>query len=415
MHTVATLLPRVFLPFAAGYFLSFLYRAVNAVIAPELLHDLSLDPGSLGLLTATYFIAFASFQLPLGVLLDRYGPRRVEALLLLFAAAGAFCFARAHSLPLLIAGRALIGFGVSACLMAAFKAYTQWFVRERWPLVNGFQMAAGGLGALAAASPVQALLAWTDWRGIFLGLALVTLAVAALLFLVVPDKAADAPTEPFSTQLQGIRQVFTSPRFWRIAPLTAVSQAAFFAIQGLWAAPWLKDAAGLDRTATAQTLSLIAVAMVAGFICLGALAARLQHIGFPAVHSAAAGMVLFLFVQTAIVLAPPAWTLSLWLGFGFFGTAGTIAYASLSQEFPVHLAGRVSTALNLLVFIASFVAQWAIGLIVGLWPQTAAGGLSPVGLRAGFLLMIVCQAIGLLWFILAGRIGQTGSQENPDP
>jgi MFS family permease len=163
MHTVATLLPRVFLPFAAGYFLSFLYRAVNAVIAPELLRDLSLDPGSLGLLTATYFIAFASFQLPLGVLLDRYGPRRVEALLLLFAAAGAFCFARAHSLPLLIAGRALIGFGVSACLMAA-----------------------GGLGALAAASPVQALLAWTDWRGIFLGLALVTLAVAALLFLVVP-------------------------------------------------------------------------------------------------------------------------------------------------------------------------------------------------------------------------------------
>lgn len=155
--------------------------------------------------------------------------------------------------------------------------------------------------------------------------------------------------------------------------------------------------------------------MAAGFICLGALAARLQHKGFATVHSAAVGMVLFLLVQTAILLAPPSWTLTLWLGFGFFGTAGTIAYASLSQNFPVQLAGRVSTALNLLVFVASFVAQWAIGMIVGLWPGTAAGGLSPAGLRAGFLLMIACQVIGLLWFILAGRIGQTGRQEHLAP
>ena len=403
MHRLTALLPRVFLPFAAGYFLSFLFRAVNAVIAPELLRDLSLNPGTLGLLTATYFIAFASFQLPLGVLLDRYGPRRVEAALLLFAATGAFCFARAQSLPLLIVGRALIGFGASACLMAAFKAYTQWFARERWPLVNGFQMAAGGLGALAAASPVQALLAWTDWRGLFLGLGLLTLAVATLLFLVVPDKHGDGPTEPLSAQLEGIGAVFTSLHFWQIAPLTAASQATFFAIQGLWAAPWLKDAAGLDRTAVAQTLSLVAVAMVAGFICLGALAARLQPKGIPPVLSALTGMVLFLLVQTAIVLAPPAWTLTLWLGFGFFGTAGTLAYASLAQTFPVQLAGRVSTALNLLVFIASFAGQWAIGLIVGLWPQAVPGQLSPTGLRSGFFLMIGLQAIGLLWTILAGR------------
>jgi MFS family permease len=175
MTIVPSSLLRVFLPFAAGYFLSFLYRVVNAVLAPELLRDLGLGSSSLGLLTATYFIAFASFQLPLGVLLDRYGPRWIEALLLLIAALGAFCFSRAESIGQLILGRALIGFGVSACLMAAFKAYTQWFSAERWPLINGLQMAAGGLGALAATSPVQWMLRWTDWRGVFLGLALLTL------------------------------------------------------------------------------------------------------------------------------------------------------------------------------------------------------------------------------------------------
>ena len=141
---------RVFVPFAAGYFLSYLFRVVNAVISPDLVADLALGPADLGLLTATYFLTFAAFQLPLGVLLDRFGPRRIEAVLLLFAAVGALIFAKAHSTVGLVAGRALIGFGVSACLMAAFTAFVMWFPAQRLPLVNGLQMAAGGLGALVA-------------------------------------------------------------------------------------------------------------------------------------------------------------------------------------------------------------------------------------------------------------------------
>ncbi|NOQ52071.1 MAG: MFS transporter, partial [Desulfuromonadaceae bacterium] len=119
-----TTLIRLFLPFGLGYFVSYLFRTVNAVIAPDLVADLGLTPADLGLLTSAYFLAFAAFQLPLGLLLDRFGPRRVESALLLFAAAGALLFARAESLLGLIVGRALIGLGVSACLMAAFKSFT---------------------------------------------------------------------------------------------------------------------------------------------------------------------------------------------------------------------------------------------------------------------------------------------------
>lgn len=138
------LLLRIFVPFALGYFLSYLFRVVNAVIAPELSAELGLGASDLGLLTSAYFLAFAAFQLPLGILLDRYGPRRTEAVLLLFAAAGALIFARAEETAGLIAGRALIGFGVSACLMAAFKAFVQWFPAERLAAVNGLQLAEGG-------------------------------------------------------------------------------------------------------------------------------------------------------------------------------------------------------------------------------------------------------------------------------
>lgn len=146
----ALLALRIVLPFAFGYFLSYLYRAVNAVIAPDLTHDMGLDASALGLLTAAYFLTFAAFQLPLGILLDRYGPRRVEAALLIFAAIGAALFAWAPNEGTLIFARALIGFGVSACLMAAFKAYVMWFPMERLALINGIHLTAGGLGALMA-------------------------------------------------------------------------------------------------------------------------------------------------------------------------------------------------------------------------------------------------------------------------
>ena len=395
------LLLRIFVPFAAGYFLSFLFRVVNAVLAPQLLADLSLAPSTLGLLTATYFIAFASAQLPLGVLLDRYGPRRVEALLLVIAAGGAFCFARAQSLPMLILGRALIGLGVSACLMAAFKAFTQWFVPEKLALINGLQMAAGGLGALAATSPVQWMLGWSSWRGVFLGLSLLTLAVAVLVFCMVPARTTSGGGEPLGQQLRGIGRVFSSPVFWRIAPLTALSQGSFYAIQGLWAGPWLKSVDRLDPQAVVDGLWGLAVAMVAGFILLGSLAGRLQRWGISLRTSAVAGMALFILIQAALIFGPPSWHGVLWLLFGFVGTSGILTYATLSQDFPPQLSGRVNTALNLLVFVAAFIGQWLIGIIAGCWPEPEPGRLAAMGLRVGFAIPLPTQVAALLWYLVA--------------
>jgi len=395
---------RVFVPFAAGYFLSYLYRVVNAVIAPDLVGDLGIGPSALGLLTATYFISFASAQLPLGVLLDRFGPRRMEAFLLLFAGLGAYLFSRSGSLTGLVVARALIGFGVSACLMAAFKAYTLWFPKERWPLVNGFQMAAGGLGALAATAPVEAALHVTDWRGVFMVLAVLTLLVAVAVYTVVPEKPSSGAGESFKHQLQGVKTVFTSLEFWRAAPLTTFSQASFLSIQGLWAGPWLKDVAGLERMAVANVLLWIAVAMIAGFILLGSLAERLSRSGISVLATAVTGMVLFMGVQLLVLVGPVRWALPVWVLFGFFGTSGIIAYAALSQRFPIQLSGRVTTAVNLLVFIAAFVGQWAIGAIIGRWPVGPDGNYSLAGYRTGFFVMLAIQTMTLIWFFIASQM-----------
>jgi MFS family permease len=402
---------RIFLPFAFGYFLSFLYRAVNSVLAPNLVRDIGVDPSDLGLLTAAYFISFAAFQLPLGVLLDRFGPRRIEAPLLVLAAVGAFWFGASHTLSGLVVGRALIGLGVSACLMAAFKAFVVWFPKQQLTQVNGFQMAAGGLGALTATAPVEAALALTDWRGVFTALSALTLAVAAVVFFVVPEYERGDGELRFSDQIRGIRTVFSSPLFRRIAPWTTMSQATFLALQGLWAGPWLRDVAGFSRPEVARTLLLMAAGMVAGFSLFGTVAKRLSRKGIPPLAVACSGMLTFAAVQV-LLLCPSLKELAtlLWVLFGFFGTSGILCFAALSQNFPPHLSGRVTTALNLLIFVGAFAAQWGVGSLIELFRPQTPGAFAAHGYQAAFGVLLTAQILALLWFFLSRGMGIQSQQ-----
>jgi MFS family permease len=402
---LAQLLLRVFLPFACGYFLSYLFRSINAVAAPHIVRSVDLEAGSLGLMTSAYFLAFAAFQLPLGILLDRYGPRRVEAGLLCVAALGAAVFAAADGVPGLLAGRALIGLGVSACLMGAFKAMVTWFPSQRLPLLNGGILACGGLGALTATAPAEAALQLSDWRTLFLALSALTFAGAALIFFAVPEQpsAARGGAAGLRDQLRGVRTVFGSRFFWRLAPATIASQTAFLSVQSLWAGPWLADVAGLDERSVANHLFALAAAMTAGYMLLGALTERLARFGVRPIVVAAAGMLGFALVQAALAAGAAGAPLLLWIAFGFLGTCGVLPFAVLSQNFPSELAGRANTGLNLLVFVGAFLGQWGIGAVIGLWPGPGEGGYAPVGYQVAFGIVLALQVAGLLWLALPRR------------
>lgn len=392
---------RVFMPFALGYLLSYLLRVVNAVIAPVLINDLGLSASDLGLLTSANLFAFAAFQLPLGVLLDRYGPRKTEAVLLIVAAAGTAIFALAGSLALLMLGRAMIGLGTSACLMAAFTAYALWLPKDRLPAVNGYQMVAGGIGALIGTTPIEFIEAALGWRGVFWVLTGVALAMAIIVYTVVPRrKEAHHGSETLRQTIGGIRQVFWSPLFWRVAPLCVTSQAAFLGIQSLWLGPWFHDVMGLGNRETADALFHVATAMVASYLCLAWITGYLSKRGVGAIRISVVGMSIFLFMQILVVFEIVPVTVTTWMIWAFTATYGIVSYAGLTQRFPISLAGRVVTAVNLLAFFGAFAVQWGVGIVIDMWPLTVSGGFHPEGYRWAFGMVAAMQLVALIWFIV---------------
>ena len=395
------LVVRVFVPFACGYYLSYLYRTVNAVISPDLMRDLGLDANELGLLTSAYFLAFAAFQLPLGVLLDRLGPRRVDAGLLALAGLGALVFAHSGSPGGLVLGRALIGLGVSAALMASMKAFTLWFPLARFASFNGYLMAIGGLGALSASAPVEAALHYTDWRGVFEVLAGSTFCAAGGILLVVPERVAANGGPGAAEMLQGVARVFRDEGFWRVAAACMTVNGSFMAIQGLWVGPWLRDVAGLPRDVVANELLLMAIAMTAGFAFFGWAADRFESAGWGARRLFMIGTLVSVGGLALVAAGVTAGALAIWLAINFASPAAALAYAMLSRRFPADLAGRVTTALNFLVFVGAFAMQWGLGAIISLWP--AQNDQYPlVAYRTAFGASLAFQFAAVAWFI-AGR------------
>ena len=396
------LLATVWLPFACGYFLSYGFRSINAVIAPELVRDLGVNPSQLGLLTSAYFFSFALFQLPLGLLLDRFGPRRVESALLVCAAAGAAVFGWSQSLSGLVLGRALIGLGVSACLMASIKAFVQWFPAARLATVNGWLLAAGGVGAMMASAPVEAALQWTDWRVLFFCIAACTVAVAALVFFLVPERRDAAAQPPLRDLVAGLRTVLADAGFWRLSLLFSMAQGTFLSIQGLWAAPWLGDVGEHSRVEVGRILMWIAAAMTLGYATVGNLSDRLARRGIHATTVMNVGIAVSVLAFALIASGAARGSVAVWLIYGFCGTSTVLVYPVLTRMYPTALTGRVTTMTNMILFVCAFALQWGLGALINLWP-VADGRYPLAAYRAAFAVPLVLQCCAFAWLLLGKR------------
>jgi len=367
---------RIFVPFALGYLLASIFRSIGAVITPDLVRDTGMDATELGLATSAIFVAATIMQIPYGVLLDRYEPRRVYAAFLLACAAGAVVVAAADTGLTFAAGRALIALGTTASAVTSFKVYAMWYPPERLPLANGLSISAGSLGLMIGTVPVQAALAFTDWRTIHLIVAVLLVAGALAVLLVVPSRKSESTGVTLAAQIKGLGGIFANPEFWRAAPLLAAVLGTLGGLMALWSGPWIRDVAGLDPGGTANVLLLMAGAMAVAGVATGPLNGLAGRLGISVMGFAVGAAVLF----TAIIfLMASPWTpgplavFLMWGAFGSLAPLGMVMYAALGTEFPKELHGRLNACLTLCWLLGGFVIQNIYGLVLGQFPATDTG------------------------------------------
>jgi predicted MFS family arabinose efflux permease len=216
-----------------------------------------------------------------------------------------------------------------------------------------------------------------------------------LVFFVVPERAESHRRAGLGELVGGFRTIYGDPVFWRIGIISMTVQAVFLATQGLWAAPWLRDVAGFDRTAVAGILFAMAIATTAGFASSGVATDRLARRGIPPLAMYKCGAVASTVLTLVFALGLTAVAVPAWCLFAFVGPVSTLSYTILTGRYERTLTGRANTALNLLAFLGAFAMQWGIGAIVGLWPPEADGRYPLAAYGAAFGVCVAIQLIGL--------------------
>jgi predicted MFS family arabinose efflux permease len=384
----------LFIAFAFAYFFSALLRAVTATLAPVFSSELGLGRADLGLLAGAYFVGFALPQLPLGSALDRYGPKRVLLAMLAAAVVGCAAFAQAPDFASLLAARALIGVGVSACLMAPLTAYRRHFAPELQLRANAWMLMTGSLGMLSSTQPVQLLLPTLGWRGLFWVIAVCLLLACVLVAIAVPRDTAESPPRPDKA---GYLVIFRHPTFVRLMPLGLVNNGGLIAVQALWAGPWMTDVAGRSPAEAASGLFFINLSMLLAFLTWGTVMPRLVARGWTAQRLIAFGMPLSIALLALAVFLGPAAGAVLWAAWCVASTFVSLAQPTVGQAFEARLAGRALSAFNLVIFLGVFVVQWGIGLAIDAF--IARGFAEVDAYRAAFAGFGACCAMAYLWFL----------------
>lgn len=390
----------VLLPFGLGYFLSYLFRAVNAVVAPDLMAELKLSASDLGLLTAAYLLSFSLFQLPLGILLDRYGPRRVQAVLVGVAAMGAVAFGVARDLGTLTLARALIGIGFAGALMGGFKAVVIWVAPERRALFNALVMSLGALGLLVSTAPMEWAVARYGWRAVFVAFSVITAGVAVLIYVAVPERGQRIAPEPLKAQIRSVGEIFSDRAFLALAPFLATTAGTQIAIQTLWAGLWFRDVANYSRGQVAEALFVMALAFFVGVLASGAIADWFRRRGVSELTVMLGFLIAFLASQVLIIADIAGLRLFAWSVFGMTGQVAVLAYPWLSQHFGAARAGRANTAMNLILFVTAFLVQALIGAVLDHFVRTASGAYPAVAYQVAFGIFLALQFGALAIYLL---------------
>jgi len=382
----------VFILATSLFFLSQFYRASNAVIASELIRDLSLDTEGLGLMSASFFYAFAITQIPISLLLDKVGPRRLMTFLTLVGILGAVIFSLAESLSLGITGRILLGVGMACNLMGTFKLLTQWFEPLIFATLTGLVMSIGTFGNIMATTPLVMLVEQIGWRQSFQLIAAINCVLVLALYVVVrdrpshttPNAAGVEPPISFKQAFLNLAMLLKYRDYWVISMTSFVRYGTFAAFQTLWAGPFLREAMGYSAVKAGNLILLMTMGMIIGSPFWGAISDRIFKTRKWIIVSS---LVCVAGVALALMSVPPDTDpiviAVFFFAFGFFSAAGLLMYPHIKDQMPHEMAGAAMTGVNFFNMMGPAVFLQGLGVMMqALYPEASRG---PAAFDTSFL------------------------------
>ena len=393
----------VFFVFAFGYFLSCLLRAITATLSPILTSEFELMAADLGLLAGGYFLGFASMQIPLGYLLDKFGPKKIVSSFLLIAFIGTISFALANSFSGLLISRILIGVGVSACLMAPLTGYRIWFAENQQQRANSWMLMIASLGFLSSTLPVQLLLPTFGWRGLFIGIAILILISIVLMLAFIPkwDHQNEEQSTEVITKTGSLKDVWKNRFFISVIPMGLFNYGGLMAIQTLWAGPWMIRVAGYTPLESATGLFWINITMLVSFFLWGYFLPKITNLGFSALKILKLGLpISFLVMLIIIVLGSKAGVFYITL-FILSSIFLSVTQPAVGLSFQSHLAGKALTSFNLLIFLGTFIMQWIMGLVIDLVKNF--GYTEIAGFKSAFSVFLFLSLTSYIFFLIINK------------
>ena len=388
---------QLLIPFGFAFFVSTFIGSITSMIAPHITADFGLSPAQLGGFISINLAAFGLAQFPLGVMLDRYGGRSTLISMLILAFAGTLLFASAKHYAALLTARALIGAGFAGALLSSFKSFTHWLPKRRLPLAFSIQSFVGGVGFMAATHPVTLALEYFSWRQImFASAGAVAISIAMLAFCAPrEDCGEDARGETLLRSSIEMLRFAADRRLWYVAPVVTATEAVLYSFAYLWIGPWMRDAAALDERSAGLMMLLSSAGIAAGYLFNGVIAdfcSRWKCMTWERLYACTGLLFTALVAGLAFFGGEAA---PLWCPVMFLSTMTMISFPIIGRLFDAAETGRVFSLLNFIIFAASFLMQWLVGVILNFYPVSG-GHFSPDGYRAALLAVFAVNAAAAL-------------------
>ena len=390
----------IFCVFAFGFFISNLLRSITATLTPVLTTEFDLSAGNLGLLAGGYFIGFAVMQIPVGLLLDKHGPKKIISFFLVIAIISTLSFALAKTFTGLLISRIFIGVGVSACMMGPLTGYRVWFAEKYQQRANSWMLMIANLGFVSSTLPVQILLPEIGWRLIFGLIAILTLLSIVLILMFIPNWNKTDETLK-KENLSALSEIWKNKFFISLIPIAFINYGGIQAIQTLWAGPWMLEVAGYNAIQSATGLFWINITMLIAFLFWGYILPKIESFGVDSIKIIKIGLPISYIVLFLIIYLGQKAGATLFALYILASIVISLTQPAIALTFAKNLAGKSLTSFNVFLFSGTFFMQWGIGLIIDFCGYL---GLEKVySYQISFFCFLLLCIFSYLFFILKSK------------